>query len=83
MGFVKTIKIFIQKKFGITNDRFDKIEAGQAKINEDIKRLEAGQAEIKAKIDKDIKEIKAGQAKSEAEIIGEIEIEIMGLEERI
>ena len=47
VGFVKTIKIFINKKLSVTNDRLDKMEAkmeaGQAK-------MEAGQAEIKASL---------------------------------
>ena len=42
VGFIKTIKIFINQKHGKTIERLE------AKFEGDIKRLEAGQAEMKA-----------------------------------
>ena len=79
VGFVKTMKIFIQKKFNMNNAMInDKLDKMGTEMKADIKRLEAGQA----KIDGDIKEIKAGQVKMEAEIKGEIVVEMMSLDER-
>ena len=59
VGFVKTMKIFIQKKLGMTNDmingRLDKMEAGQAKIDGDIKELKA---EMKTSLEAIMTELK-------------------------
>ena len=55
VGFVKTMKIFINKKFGITNerlaitnDRLDRLEA----------KMEAGQAKMEASLEAIINELK-------------------------
>ena len=49
VGFVKTMKIFIHKKLGMTNDRLDKMEA----------KIEAGQAEMKAEMKASLEAIMA------------------------
>ena len=55
VGFVKTMKIFINKKFGITNerlsitnDRLDRLEA----------KMEAGQAKMEASLEAIMNELK-------------------------
>ena len=47
-----------------TNERLDRLEAGQADLRADVDELKAGQAEMRA----DIVELKAGQAEMRADI---------------
>ena len=68
VGFVKTMKIFIHKKFNMNSDQLKEVK-------DDIKEIKAGQAKMEAKIE-------AGQAEMKAEMKASLEAIMAKLEEK-